>query len=275
MIHPCPVSCQFFENSCNLIKPESVPGVRFIFHLSGEHAVRIENTLYESKNSFAFIIPSSLAVSVKGSGLACQLWCNQSYLNELCATSFGKKITHILRDSTFPHYRAYQLNLHTKTRSTQILDSIINEINLSRSDYLDMVHINLYELLILLKRNGAISPEDMKVWLGKQRIWHIDDVIHYVTENFDSSFSLDDLASRCALNSTYFSRAFKEHAGVPLFEFINRIRIDRACLLLKNSTMTILDIAFSVGYNNVSFFNRYFKKLNRMSPGEYRRKMKG
>lgn len=274
MIHPAPVSVQFFENSCNVIPPGSVGGVRFIFHLSGEYAVTIENTLYQSKKSFAFIVPSSLALSVRGAGKACLLWCTQSYLNELCATSFGKKVTSIFPDQSLPPYKVFQLNSHTVIRVEQILDSILREISLKRSDYLDMVHINVYEFLILLKRNGAMSPEEMRIWSEEQRVWNIDDVIQYVTEHFDNTFSLDELASSCALNSSYFSRAFKEHAGIPLFEFINRKRIDRACQLLKNSDLTILDIAFSVGYNNVSFFNRYFKKLNRMSPGEYRRKVR-
>ena len=273
MIYSGPVSCQFFENSCNLIQPEAVSGVSFIFHLSGEHGVTIGNAVFESKNSFALIVPSNFTVSMNGSGRACHLWCRQSYLNELCSTSFGKKITNILPDYTLPQYRGFQLNLNTKTRVDQVLDNISREISLSRSDYLDMVHINLYELLILLKRNGLMSPEEMKIWSGKQRVWKIEDVIHHVSENFDDSFSLDDLASRCALNSSYFSRAFKEYVGIPLFEYINRLRIDRACHLLKNNDMTILDIAFSVGYNNISFFNRYFKRLKGVSPGEFRRRV--
>ena len=49
------------------------------------------------------------------------------------------------------------------------------------------------------------------------------------------------------------------------------VRIQKSCLLLKRSDMPILDVAYAVGYNNISFFNRYFRKIMKMSPREYRR----
>ncbi|HAE22166.1 MAG TPA: hypothetical protein DCG47_07575 [Spirochaetaceae bacterium] len=72
------------------------------------------------------------------------------------------------------------------------------------------------------------------------------------------------------MNTSDFSRRFKELAGCPLFEFINRQRIKRACALLKSSGLSIIEIAEAVGYNNLSFFNRYFLRIVGVSPREYR-----
>jgi AraC-like DNA-binding protein len=72
------------------------------------------------------------------------------------------------------------------------------------------------------------------------------------------------------MNITDFSRRFKDSAGCPLFEFINRQRISRACALLKSSGMSIIEIAEAVGYNNLSFFNRYFLRIIGLSPRAYR-----
>ena len=80
-----------------------------------------------------------------------------------------------------------------------------------------------------------------------------------------------EICELCNLNPTYLSRKFKEETGLNLFEYINRIRIERACRLLKQTRKTVLEIAYQVGYNNISFFNRYFRKTLGMSPGEYRK----
>jgi AraC-like DNA-binding protein len=78
------------------------------------------------------------------------------------------------------------------------------------------------------------------------------------------------MAGLSGFNPSYFSRAFKHKAGMPLFEYVNHLRIRKACILLKRSALSIIEIAFSVGYNNISFFNRYFRKIMKMSPREYR-----
>ncbi len=92
----------------------------------------------------------------------------------------------------------------------------------------------------------------------------------YIEQNYSDDFILGELAQLCSLSPGYLSRAFRQSTGRPLFEYINRIRIQKACLLLKRSKMPIIEIAFSVGYNNLSFFNRYFRKLMRISPRQYR-----
>jgi transcriptional regulator GlxA family with amidase domain len=76
------------------------------------------------------------------------------------------------------------------------------------------------------------------------------------------------------MNTSDFSRRFKARTGYPLFEYINRLRVKRAAALLKRTDMGVLDIALAVGYNNLSFFNRYFRRLTGLTPAEYRRSRK-
>jgi len=101
--------------------------------------------------------------------------------------------------------------------------------------------------------------------------WTVADVVAWIDEHYEESFSLDEMVRRCAMNTSDFSRRFKEFAGFPLFEYLNRRRVSRAALLLKNGELPIIEVAYSVGYNNLSFFNRYFLRLMGRSPGEYRR----
>lgn len=126
------------------------------------------------------------------------------------------------------------------------------------------------ELVVLATRLAERYPAAGRPWKAPDGVWDIDDAVRYIEANFAESFSLDWFVGKCAMNVTDFSRRFKERAGCPLFEFINRQRVARACAFLKSSDLSIIDIAEAVGYNNLSYFNRYFLRIVGVSPREYR-----
>ena len=106
-------------------------------------------------------------------------------------------------------------------------------------------------------------------------IWNIEDVMRQVQINYREQFSLAEIAGRCALTQSSFTREFKRVTGSPLFEYINNVRIKQACTLLKQSKLSVLEISYAVGYNNVSFFNRYFRRIMGVSPTRYRTVARG
>ncbi len=126
------------------------------------------------------------------------------------------------------------------------------------------------ELVILVTRLGERHASGKRPWKAPDGVWSVDDAVRYIELNYDEAFSLDWFTGRCAMNTSDFSRRFKERAGCPLFEFINRQRVARACALLKSSGLSIIEISEAVGYNNLSFFNRYFLRIVGLSPREYR-----
>ncbi|MEI6875255.1 MAG: AraC family transcriptional regulator [Spirochaetota bacterium] len=93
----------------------------------------------------------------------------------------------------------------------------------------------------------------------------------WIDTHYEESFSLDEMVARCALNASDFSRRFKALTGSPLFEYLNRRRVARAALLLKDGDLPVIEIAYSVGYNSLSFFNRYFLRLMGLTPTAFRR----
>lgn len=122
-----------------------------------------------------------------------------------------------------------------------------------------------------LSIEGVGTHEEEKT-VEPDGVWTIRRVIDYIGRNYAEAFSLDFFVGRCAMNTSDFSRRFKDEAGCPLFEFINRRRIDRACQLLKYTELPVIDIAQTVGYNNLSFFNRYFQRIMDDSPRSWRAK---
>ncbi|MBN1241172.1 MAG: helix-turn-helix transcriptional regulator [Spirochaetales bacterium] len=102
------------------------------------------------------------------------------------------------------------------------------------------------------------------------RPWRVEDAVSWAAEHCAEAHSLDFYVTRCATNPSDFSRRFKALAGCPLFEYVNRKRVERACVLLKNTELSILEVSLAVGYNNLSFFNRYFLRLMGLQPRAWR-----
>lgn len=101
--------------------------------------------------------------------------------------------------------------------------------------------------------------------------WRLRRLSLYVEANLDKPLSLSGAASICGLEKTYFSRFFQAHTGMT-FSLWNRLfRIERAKTLLRNTPWKVETIAEAVGFNNITTFERNFRKHTGTRPSEYRR----
>ncbi|TVQ21309.1 MAG: AraC family transcriptional regulator [Spirochaetaceae bacterium] len=98
-------------------------------------------------------------------------------------------------------------------------------------------------------------------------------LIDHIELNSADHLDLESLAAMMQTSPTHLSRVFRREVGVALFEYINRTRVRKACSLLRRTSLPVTRIAVDVGYNNVSFFNRYFRRIMRCSPRDYRRQV--
>lgn len=104
-----------------------------------------------------------------------------------------------------------------------------------------------------------------------QRKNMIDNIILYLHENYmDSGIGLSKIGTVFRISEGYLSSLFKEQTGINFADYLEKIRIDQACELLKNEKMTVNEIAWKVGYNSVQSFRRAFKRVKNISPKEAR-----
>lgn len=92
----------------------------------------------------------------------------------------------------------------------------------------------------------------------------------YIDENYFEDLNLSLLAEKFNMESSYFSRIFRQEMGENPIFYITRKRIEKARSLIAHTDINLTEIAFRVGYNEYSYFNRVFKKHIGMSPREYR-----
>ena len=95
-------------------------------------------------------------------------------------------------------------------------------------------------------------------------------VVAYLTEHYSEDFSMADVAARLGMTESSFSRYFRRATGNSFTDFVNRLRINRACQLLMETDRYITNVCYDVGFNNVANFNRRFLQLKGMTPKEFR-----
>ena len=112
--------------------------------------------------------------------------------------------------------------------------------------------------------------------LGKNRpIEHLSMVraaASYIAENFsNATLTLSDLAGEFQLSDDYFGMLFKRHIGMTPMQYLATVRVNQSKLLLKQTSLSIGEIAFEVGFNDPLYFSRVFRSTAGMPPRDFRR----
>ncbi|MGN0159618.1 MAG: helix-turn-helix transcriptional regulator, partial [Brotaphodocola sp.] len=97
-------------------------------------------------------------------------------------------------------------------------------------------------------------------------------VIEYIFTHLNCEITLSELAEHVQLAPTYLSAVFKDETGRSVMEFVIEKKMTYARLLLKNTSVSIQEIAQHLGYRDVSYFSRVFRKKTGMTPSSYRSK---
>lgn len=123
----------------------------------------------------------------------------------------------------------------------------------------------LIELIAHLAER-AEHPEASRCPDGIQR------VTSHITRNYGSRFTLDELAALSGYSKSRFSYLFRKFIGQTPLEYLRNIRLNSSCDLLCSTQLSISEIAFSCGYDDVLYFSRIFRKRYGIPPTEYKKR---
>ena len=92
----------------------------------------------------------------------------------------------------------------------------------------------------------------------------------YISCNYKRDISIDDLAQHIGMNRSSLCTFFKHHSGKTIITYLNEHRLSVACHLLRHSALTIQQVCYESGFNDVPHFCRIFKRKFGVTPKEYR-----
>ena len=196
-----------------------------------------------------------------------------------------------------------------KESGKKILDELIESIQATSFQNLEIIRFRALELIILLSR-AALIPEASdsntlleantknlkriqesktieellknlhlaaermagKIFLfqGKRHASALRKAQRFIWENYARKISLKEISSAAGLSAPYFSTVFKEEMGENLSNYLNRLRVEKAAVLLTDTNYSLSKIACSCGFEDQSWFSKIFKHYAGTSPGKYR-----
>lgn len=128
--------------------------------------------------------------------------------------------------------------------------------------------LNIFSLLITMNPQFApIRLEDSKT---RDKYAKFKSLINHINSHFMDEISLEWAANYVGFSKYHFSRLFKEYTDVTFYDFLMHRRMQAAKVLLTDTNMTITEIAFQTGFNNLTSFTRCFKNVTNRTPSEYR-----
>lgn len=99
----------------------------------------------------------------------------------------------------------------------------------------------------------------------------LDDILHYIQLNYHENLKLETIAPIFGYNSSYLGKLFTKKTGDSFNTYLDKVRIEQAKELLRNPELKVYEVAERVGYRNVDYFHKKFKKNIGNSPAEYRK----
>ena len=249
---------------------------RLIYIYDGNGYVIIDNTKYEAVKGNLFIWRPGISYSMYPGdenqlsviGINFDFTHNSSKISypippENIEIFDEEKITEIIDFSDLEVFNGL-IFLKSMQSFENLLFDIINEFTIRKKFF--MQKVRGYFLSIL----GDIVRFATSTFTDKEGINHkVDLILDYIRENYTQCITNKEVAEHFSFHPVYINRLIVKYTGTSLHRYLINYRISMAINLLQNSGKSVTEIAYEVGFKDVNYFSRYFKKTVGMSPGNY------
>lgn len=174
------------------------------------------------------------------------------------------------------NYKFFTIPTQFKPMVNQITGQLLKEKGNSDIYSRGINRSYLHQLILLLLRHGNSNTISDNKLVGSDMIYDesIQLAMDYINDNYNNPITLNEMADYLHLNASYFSKKFKQVNGFGFKEYLNTVRINTSEKLLLETKLSMTEIAEQCGYETSNYFGDAFKKLNGVSPSEFR-KIKG
>ncbi len=139
-------------------------------------------------------------------------------------------------------------------------------LDLQKGQHL-MAHGSVFYLLDYIQNNirnvqlDHLSPGEA----------YFHQILNYIHKNYFNDISISDIAENNNIDRTYVFKLFQKYMGISPSQYLQHYRLDKACVLLRKSSLSITEIGYAVGFQHSPYFTKVFKDYIGTSPSEYRK----
>jgi AraC-like DNA-binding protein len=156
----------------------------------------------------------------------------------------------------------------SKTSGEKIGRMLKRLLKLSGLDRM-LYFIKLMDTMARSENYRILASQAYQLEEHKELNSRLDKIMHFINTNYQRKITQEEVATKISMTTAAFCRYFKEKTGKGFITFVNEMRIGYACKLLIENRLSISQICFECGFNNISNFNRIFKRQTGYTPGEY------
>ena len=211
---------------------------------------------------------------------------HHGWLNNKCTSKEIREITIQFHDNLFhqellsrkimkPIKEMFDRSVHgilfSRKASVDIFDRIINLSKLDSMDYFLELTSILHDLAN--SRNQRLLSNYTTNRDSFENSDKIKKIYEYVQENFDKKITLAEASELVNMSQVSFNRFMKKRTGKTFVDYVNDVRIGYASIRLIEKDVSISEIAFNCGFNNIANFNRVFKKSKNCTPSQYKKRL--
>lgn len=188
-----------------------------------------------------------------------------------------KLIEQLKPDIVFMDIRMPVLNgLEVMEKAASLQDGAVDYIIITAYSHFEYAQtsLRLGAKDILLK---PIEPEQFLETMQRVLGYRYSDnqlfnsILEYVNNSYKEELELKECAEKFHTSASYVARMFKKYYSVSFITYVNNLRIKKAQELLKDTNLSIKEVAYKVGYNNLNYFYRVFKKNTGVTPNMYKK----
>ncbi|WP_164821777.1 AraC family transcriptional regulator [Paenibacillus koleovorans] len=169
----------------------------------------------------------------------------------------------------FSEIKLLQLTAAEQSFFETLLTKMLREYKKREYGYMDYMRVSLLELLLWLQRR--MHEERRNRSIHNVSLHHtVEEIAQFVTLHYSTPMTLTMLAEMFYISPFHLSRLFKNVTGFNFVKYLNHVRMTEAQKLLRDSHLSVTDIARQVGFESLTHFGRVFKELADCTPSQYR-----
>ncbi len=235
----------------------------------GDGDLVIEDDMYRFDAGMISCIPANYLHVTKSDADVRAFW-EYIYISpEDILRQWGKSTQEIRQIMDAVGKKSFFIKIEECPAIAALIRAIFDEMQHKSAHYRECVRGMAYALLFEIARFNDRGEGHS---IGKSISLQLGSAIEYVDKNYPNNFKIADLANECHMSETHFRRIFQEKMNMTPVEYVNFVRVRKACELIDKTDISMEDVAEKVGFVTPSTFNRNFRRIIGTSPYQWKKR---